>query len=148
MVSVCHYGYLYFFFKQKTAYEWRISDWSSDVCSSDLALNVGYVLRRRQVVDDGIEQRLHALVLEGGAKQHWDEGVGDRTLADTASQRLDIRLVALEIGLHRRIVLLDGALDELGSVFRGLLGEIRGDVALDELRAARLDLPDERLHEH
>src|SRR3546814_8860360 len=25
-----------FFFKQKTAYEWRISDWSSDVCSSDL----------------------------------------------------------------------------------------------------------------
>src|SRR3546814_8813865 len=30
-----------FFFKQKTAYEMRISDWSSDVCSSDL----GYVLR-------------------------------------------------------------------------------------------------------
>src|SRR3546814_21062491 len=25
------------FFKQKTAYEWRISDWSSDVCSSDLS---------------------------------------------------------------------------------------------------------------
>src|SRR3546814_19669901 len=29
---------LFFFFKQKTAYEWRISDWSSDVCSSDLVL--------------------------------------------------------------------------------------------------------------
>src|SRR3546814_4186351 len=29
--------YLVFFFKQKTAYEMRISDWSSDVCSSDLA---------------------------------------------------------------------------------------------------------------
>src|SRR3546814_16085580 len=28
--------YLFFFFKQKTAYELRISDWSSDVCSSDL----------------------------------------------------------------------------------------------------------------
>src|SRR3546814_3179476 len=28
-----------FFFKQKTAYELRISDWSSDVCSSDLAAN-------------------------------------------------------------------------------------------------------------
>src|SRR3546814_6260325 len=27
-----------FFFKQKTAYEMRISDWSSDVCSSDLAV--------------------------------------------------------------------------------------------------------------
>src|SRR3546814_10785317 len=29
--------YFFFFFKQKTAYEMRISDWSSDVCSSDLA---------------------------------------------------------------------------------------------------------------
>src|SRR3546814_18107697 len=29
--------YLFFFFKQKTAYEMRISDWSSDVCSSDLS---------------------------------------------------------------------------------------------------------------
>src|SRR3546814_2418221 len=28
--------YYVFFFKKKTAYEWRISDWSSDVCSSDL----------------------------------------------------------------------------------------------------------------
>src|SRR3546814_10420955 len=27
---------VFFFFKQKTAYEMRISDWSSDVCSSDL----------------------------------------------------------------------------------------------------------------
>src|SRR3546814_3579811 len=31
---------LFFFFKQKTAYEMRISDWSSDVCSSDLAQRV------------------------------------------------------------------------------------------------------------
>src|SRR3546814_5733499 len=31
----------FFFFKQKTAYEMRISDWSSDVCSSDLL--VGHV---------------------------------------------------------------------------------------------------------
>src|SRR3546814_17891042 len=28
---------MFFFFKQKTAYEMRISDWSSDVCSSDLS---------------------------------------------------------------------------------------------------------------
>src|SRR3546814_5221164 len=31
-------GFGCFFFKQKTAYEMRISDWSSDVCSSDLAV--------------------------------------------------------------------------------------------------------------
>src|SRR3546814_6090714 len=30
----------FFFFKQKTAYEMRISDWSSDVCSSDLLIGV------------------------------------------------------------------------------------------------------------
>src|SRR3546814_20073188 len=30
--------FYFFFFKQKTAYEMRISDWSSDVCSSDLAV--------------------------------------------------------------------------------------------------------------
>src|SRR3546814_7053037 len=34
---VCRVGcFFFFFFKQKTAYELRISDWSSDVCSSDL----------------------------------------------------------------------------------------------------------------
>src|SRR3546814_14810916 len=38
---------LFFFFKQKTAYEMRISDWSSDVCSSDLAL-------RRMGADPGL----------------------------------------------------------------------------------------------
>src|SRR3546814_2515241 len=32
------FWFFFFFFKQKTAYEMRISDWSSDVCSSDLAL--------------------------------------------------------------------------------------------------------------
>src|SRR3546814_4598111 len=33
----CHDLLFVFFFKQKTAYEMRISDWSSDVCSSDLS---------------------------------------------------------------------------------------------------------------
>src|SRR3546814_1804625 len=32
---------VFFFFKQKTAYEVRISDWSSDVCSSDLHVLLG-----------------------------------------------------------------------------------------------------------
>src|SRR3546814_3980451 len=35
-MSVCLYFCFFFVFKQKTAYEMRISDWSSDVCSSDL----------------------------------------------------------------------------------------------------------------
>src|SRR3546814_5307623 len=36
MLSFIDLYFLFFFFKQKTAYEMRISDWSSDVCSSDL----------------------------------------------------------------------------------------------------------------
>src|SRR3546814_3383747 len=37
MCLCCLFCFLvFFFFKQKTAYEMRISDWSSDVCSSDL----------------------------------------------------------------------------------------------------------------
>src|SRR3546814_10306896 len=36
MFHTCLLFLLFFFFKQKTAYEMRISDWSSDVCSSDL----------------------------------------------------------------------------------------------------------------
>src|SRR3546814_5256658 len=41
-MQVCVYlfsGLHLFFFKQKTAYEMRISDWSSDVCSSDLRVD-------------------------------------------------------------------------------------------------------------
>src|SRR3546814_4930899 len=36
---------VFFFFKQKTAYEMRISDWSSDVCSSDLICEIMVVTR-------------------------------------------------------------------------------------------------------
>src|SRR3546814_1682688 len=34
--------FMFFFFKQNTAYEMRISDWSSDVCSSDLVEKDGF----------------------------------------------------------------------------------------------------------
>src|SRR3546814_9000945 len=49
---------MFFCFKQKTAYEMRISDWSSDVCSSDLdpsgaALPAGVVLGRPEAEDNG-----------------------------------------------------------------------------------------------
>src|SRR3546814_664068 len=36
MLCLYFLRFVFFFFKQKTAYEMRISDWSSDVCSSDL----------------------------------------------------------------------------------------------------------------
>src|SRR3546814_7416393 len=64
---------LCFFFKQKTAYEMRISDWSSDVCSSDLEIDVDH---RQQAIDrravgilaaDHVVERVRALVDAGNA---------------------------------------------------------------------------------
>src|SRR3546814_3646669 len=49
----------FFFFKQKTAYEMRISDWSSDVCSSDLGFGKteGDGRSRRDAADDRTRRR-------------------------------------------------------------------------------------------
>src|SRR3546814_1495235 len=48
----------FFFFKQKTAYEMRISDWSSDVCSSDLLLGVAQAIRLSRAAMRNIRQNL------------------------------------------------------------------------------------------
>src|SRR3546814_2100407 len=53
--------FVFFFFKQKTAYEMRISDWSSDVCSSDLVENL---LGADRVDDIGVGTHQHATVAE------------------------------------------------------------------------------------
>src|SRR3546814_9012943 len=89
---------MFFFFKQKTAYEMRISDWSSDVCSSDLPL----VREERLVllddlagvgVDEFAEVALavrHVIGCASGGvfahRQH-DEA-GDRE-ADSNAERID-----------------------------------------------------------
>src|SRR3546814_3181147 len=50
--------FFFFFFKQKTAYEMRISDWSSDVCSSDLQRSLGGHRRgEAHGAGDGIAER-------------------------------------------------------------------------------------------
>src|SRR3546814_4062599 len=58
--------FFFFFFKQKTAYEMRISDWSSDVCSSDLEQ---IVMRNEDVVEEefGRVLRVHADLVEVAA---------------------------------------------------------------------------------
>src|SRR3546814_9549528 len=66
-----------FFFKQKTAYEMRISDWSSDVCSSDLAIHVatGYMPQRFGLYEDLSvleNMRLYAQLRGMGADGHAD----------------------------------------------------------------------------
>src|SRR3546814_8665617 len=47
---MCVENNCFFFFKQKTAYEMRISDWSSDVCSSDLITPEGWTKSLTAVV--------------------------------------------------------------------------------------------------
>src|SRR3546814_19571737 len=50
----------FFFFKQKTAYEMRISDWSSDVCSSDLPAQRRFDARQPEGAVDRIERGIGA----------------------------------------------------------------------------------------
>jgi len=102
--------------------------------------------RRRQEVDDGVEQGLHALVLEGRTAEHGMEGAALHGRADQLAQGRGIRLGAFEIGFHRGVVHLDGGLDELVAVLGRLVGEIGRDVLLLEGRAERLAVPDDRLH--
>src|SRR3546814_5057000 len=58
-----------FFFKQKTAYEVRISDWSSDVCSSDLA-----PLRQEEVAANAARHAGIIDLLRGIGQTETDEG--------------------------------------------------------------------------
>src|SRR3546814_18629831 len=52
MLTLSYLRAVVFFFKQKTAYEMRISDWSSDVCSSDLLTPLqGFSFRRESLED-------------------------------------------------------------------------------------------------
>src|SRR3546814_20684475 len=84
-----------FFFKQKTAYEMRISDWSSDVCSSDLD-DVGLIGGGRgiAIIDEGPLVRLHRAV----------EIVERRILAETLG--IDVRCLRVGLGADDLRVLL------------------------------------------
>src|SRR3546814_8053914 len=53
-LSVTYVCCFFFFFKQKTAYEMRISDWSSDVCSSDLIAQI----RKKRIPRTSIAKEL------------------------------------------------------------------------------------------
>src|SRR3546814_3048174 len=60
-----------FFFKQKTAYEMRISDWSSDVCSSDLVADTPDELKATPEQIDA-HKRLVAQAVKTFGSQHYD----------------------------------------------------------------------------
>src|SRR3546814_5566723 len=71
----CFVCFVFFFFKQKTAYEMRISDWSSDVCSSDL---VGAVAG---AVAAGHERQFElAAAVFGKGQAHQAAAMGDHEI--------------------------------------------------------------------
>src|SRR3546814_3820672 len=75
-----------FVFKQKTAYELRISDWSSDVCSSDLLGGVCH--QRFERADDGSDLLGRRDSREGGQGQTTGS-LGDLQPVDAAEDILD-----------------------------------------------------------
>src|SRR3546814_11794115 len=60
---------MFFFFKQKTAYEMRISDWSSDVCSSDLTLTALWYLTGWQQAPGALLIGSGSIAFFGGADE-------------------------------------------------------------------------------
>src|SRR3546814_6805922 len=71
--------FFFFFFKQKTAYEMRSSDWSSDVCSSDL------LKRSSDAFSERVQQISAKLQLVG--RQLADLEAKERTLEDALRRR-------------------------------------------------------------
>src|SRR3546814_2342611 len=80
----CLYCY-FFFFKQKTAYDMRISDWSSDVCSSDLRGCRARSRAAQHLLRVGADADLGERNI-GGARRAQDEGRGQ--MRDVGTLRL------------------------------------------------------------
>src|SRR3546814_9589064 len=88
------YWLVFFFFKQKTAYEMRISDWSSDVCSSDLeggsgaaaALASAEAIAGHGPAQHGAAMIAHRLVLACRAERSEERRVGKECVSTCRSR--------------------------------------------------------------
>src|SRR3546814_4217142 len=100
---------MFFFIKQKTAYEMRISDWSSDVCSSDLRQVLFHQREAEALGDAAMDLALHqrrvhraADVVGSGHAQHLHraEVEIDRHLGDLRGKAVGRIGAALAVGVE------------------------------------------------
>src|SRR3546814_17041459 len=115
---------LFFFFKQKTAYEMRISDWSSDVCSSDLTADT--------------------IVLE--VERLRSRSIASRYMSITGKLRADVEKIGASVegvGAHRAVAvrLLDGETIWAYPIVGIPTAEILTDVADKARRADQPEIP-------
>src|SRR3546814_14697867 len=114
---------MFFFFKQKTAYEMRISDWSSDVCSSDL------VDLAREVRGQHLEIE-RARARPGRELAPVIQRVGEFRIEPADAQELALAEIAAD--LHA-----GDALERFGDVLLGIFADVLGrDAVPDDIAIA------------
>src|SRR3954447_22536797 len=86
------------------------------------------LLRIREVVDDAVEELLHALVLVGGAAEDRSELELERALADGAPDHLHRRLLFLDEHLGQLVIEVGGRGDEIVPVLLALVEDVGRDV--------------------
>src|SRR3546814_7647080 len=106
---------VFFFFKQKTAYEMRISDWSSDVCSSDLQFALTSKIRllglsEKDMASDAFQAFSHR---PGGLLDTIPAG----TYGDNQLNKDDITTVGSMVGIGTREDMPDDVIYNMTTAF-------------------------------
>src|SRR3546814_2507764 len=99
---------MFFFFKQKTAYEMRISDWSSDVCSSDLiapdmATMLGYIFTDAAVAPALLQEMLSRAT--GGSFNSITVEIGKHTSELQSLMRISYAVFCLKKKIKKRQII-------------------------------------------
>ena len=103
------------------------------------------VQRGRHIIDDGVQQLLHTLILIGRAAHDRDELDLRRGLANGRSDLFGGHLLTLKIQLHDLVVEIGDCLNQLRAVLFSLVAHILGDL-LDAHILAKIVVVDVRLH--
>src|SRR3546814_4230033 len=131
----------FFFFKQKTAYEMRISDWSSDVCSSDLGQTRRAVLHPRDLrIGIGLARPVRIRQLLALAFAIEPDKVVDRRRVDAALLRhahqhlaVGLAIVTPHDGTQRGVRLHGRAIDADPLAFHQIVPGDEGQYPAEDL---------------